>query len=359
MKFELIKEVFSDVIKGVTPAREKRGDSLIRGILIDIKDGKATFTASNSEYSISKEVELNLGYYDDGKIVIGDTFIDIIDKLSDNLVCVETVGENEAKITCQNFKCTQRILPGDSFFIKKLDGEGGMSEKISGELFKKIVKSTVFACAKAETTNDPIRTGVLFSTHDDVLSSVGLDGVKIAEKTMQYNGNINAVISGKMLDELVKIVGDDVEIQSYPNGYRVVTDGYVINASLLEGTFPDYKRIVPKEFKTTIKTNRDEFAAAISRIGAADKSLDKSITVFSEGKAVTLSRESAVEEISAEFICGDSIDVTLSMKYLSDILKVFDENVIYFKYNGSTAPIVITNESEDSKYTLLPIYRRK
>ena len=140
--------------------------------------------------------------------------------------------------------------------------------RISQKLIKNMIKSTIFAIAQDETR--PILTGVLFEVKNGNLNLVALDGYRVALRRESINSDniINAVIPGKALNEISKILeeNDDLTYITFTPNHILFNLGKTkIISRLLEGEFINYNSIIPEEYNLKIIGKRDEILNSIER----------------------------------------------------------------------------------------------
>lgn len=361
MKFDISREELQEVLTNVSIARDKRGYvDAHKGILFDVKDGILTLTATNSEYSISKSVELNLGYYEDLSFVSGGEMVDIVNKLDGENVTVELLDKNVMKISSGKFKCKQLAMQPELYLTNAPDGECEGTQTLKSEQLESMIKSVIHACAVPECGVDRIRTGVKLIAKGGKIDVVALDGKRIAAAFGDYDGNIDVVISGKLLKEALKLIKGDVTIKQYQNCYIMKSDGYTITSSVLEGTYPDWKRIMPKEFAGVFAVDKTQMLRSIERLKVIAGGEKKPLIFDVCGEKLNLSlqtqRSGGTEdvEIEAKGEIGN-VSIGLNCEYMFEALKTIPDSKITIKYKSAVTPIVLSNENDDRIQIVLPI----
>lgn len=353
MKFDISREELQEVLTNVGIARDKRGYvDAHKGILFDVKDGILTLTATNPEYSISKAVKLNLGYYEDLSFVSDGELVDIVNKLDGEDVTIELLDKNVMKISSGKFRCEQPAMQSELYLTNKPDGECEGTQTLKSEQLESMIKSVIHACAVPECGVDRIRTGVKLTAKDGKIDVVALDGKRIAAAFGDYDGNIDIVIPGKLLKEAMKLIKGDVTIKQYQNCYILESDGYTITSSALEGTYPDWKRIMPKEFAGVFAVDKTQMLRSIERLKVIANGEKKPLIFDICGEKLKLSlrtqRSSGTEEVKTETI-GETGNtrVGLNYEFILEALKAMTDSKIIIKYKSAVAPIVMSNENGD------------
>lgn len=206
-------------------------------------------------------------------------------------------------------------------------------------------------------------TGVYVNLFDDERADiVALDGYRIALSKIYYNGDKIAsfIIPARSVNEICKLFGNR-------EGYveMVVDDGWLFlrnggttfETVLLEGTFIDYQRVLPKEFNTTVQVNAKEYKEALKR--AAGMTDEKSKIVRLEiggGKVVVTGGStigSSVDELDAKIEGEGNLRIAFNVKYLLDCAKQLYSEVVVFGVNGATKPVMFNDG--DNKHVCLPV----
>lgn len=363
MKFDILREDLQAELAAVGSARDKRGNiDAHKGILFEIKDGGLTLTAVNPEYSISKTLNLNMGYYDENfSFVAGDEFIRIIDKLGGDSVTVEFEDDkNTVELRCGKFKCKQSVIPAEKYIVKRTEGECMGTQTLKAESLKEMIESVICACASIDCSVDMVRTGVKMTASDGMIEIVALDGCRIAVAAGKYDGNIDIILSGKMLKETMKLMNGDVEIKQYANCYVIDAGEYTMLISALEGIYPDWKKIKPREVKGEFIARRIELLNAAERLKTVSNGEQKPLVLeISKGKLeISLETRSGSGAEKVDITAGRDIadvKVGLSCTHIIDALKSIKDDEIVVEYESEVMPVVISNKANDRIHTIMPV----
>lgn len=362
MKFDISRENLQAELAAIGVARDKRGNiEAHKGILFEIEDGLLTLTASNPEYSITKTLNLNMGYYDENfRFVADGEFVEIANKLDGDNITIELLDGNAIEITSGKFKCKQSVVPSEQYITKKINGECIGVQKLKAELLGDMIKSVIHACATMEYGIDMVRTGIKLKAANGKIEVVALDGNRIAVATGEYDGDIDIIISGKMLKEAMKLISGDIEIKQYSNSYVIESNGYIIAVSALEGTYPDWKRIAPQKFNGAFEVDRIQILRAVERLKAIANG-EKKPLIFEtcKGKleiSLKTRNNSGVEKIDIE-TDGKSSDIRIGLyyTYVIDALKSIQDNDVVIRYGSEAMPVVISNKSNDRIHIVMPV----
>ena len=333
---------------------------ILDGILLEAKDGKLKLTGTDLEIGIESYLEANI--LEEGSIVINSRlFGDIIKKLPNSEIDIN-VSENKMNIVCDS---SQFNLIGNSSVeypeLPTLIDQ--LSLKIPMDLFKDIIRQTVFATTQDETR--PILTGVLFEVIDGSASFVALDGYRLSLRNIKINSSedVKVVIPGRTLSELNKILEEneeDIEITLTP-GHIVFNIGdTLVFSRLLEGQFLNYRDIIREDHDTRIKVNRKELQDSLERaslLAKEEKANLVKLNLFEDKLTIKSNSEigNVHEEMTVE-LEGEDVDIAFNSKYILDGIKAMDEEEIELFFMGSLNPCIIKPAEEDNyTYLVLPV----
>jgi DNA polymerase-3 subunit beta len=229
-----------------------------------------------------------------------------------------------------------------------------------------MVKGTLFAVSQVEGTR-PILTGINVTVKDNVMQFVAIDGYRLAirrEKVSLYN-EINIVISGKSLGEVVKLIGEnteDIEIAVADRLIMFCIDGYYFISRLLEGEFVNYNKTIPTEHRQTVTVKINDFTDVIECVALliSDSFSTPVRCIFNEDHIV-LSSATAMGRATDTFMVtldGDPFEIGLNSRYLLEALRAVDDENVKIMFNGSNAGVIIKSSNEDNDdyfYMIMPM----
>lgn len=357
-KNELLKSV-NISLKAVS---SKTTMPILECILIDASAAEITFTSNDMELGIETKVK---GIIEEKGIVALDAklFSDIIRKLPDSDVTIQTDANLNTTITCEKAKFTIPGKSGDDFaYLPVIERTEGI--EISQFTLKEVIRQTIFSIAANE--NNKLMTGELFEIKDNMLKVVSLDGHRIAIRKIELKDNYSArkvVVPGKTLNEISKIlsgeVEDQVKIFFTENHIVFEFDDTVVVSRLIEGEYFRIDQMLSSDYETKVKINKREFLECIDRATLFVKEGDKKpiiITIDDTGMQLNINSQmgSMNEEIDIDKE-GKDIMIGFNPKFLIDALKVIDDEEISIYLVNPKAPCFIKNEEESYIYLILPV----
>lgn len=362
MKFICEKSILQDAIFTVQKAvTGKSTMPILEGILIRAIDNKLILTGSDKDLSIETTVSANVE--NNGSIVVDSKlFGDIIRKLPDDNVNIYTNDNNTIDILCRTSSSTLIYMNAEDYpELPEITED--LPFLISQKIFKNMIKDTLFATAQDETR--PILMGVNFEIKNKKLNMVALDGFRLAlvSEYINSDSDINAVIPGKTLSEVSKILNDEdkeINVTFTQNQILFRIDETKIISRLLEGEFINYNSIIPNEFKSKITVKRDLILESIERASLMAKEGNNNLIKFNiEDEKLIITSNSQLGKAREEIdiiLQGEPIQIAFNSKYLIDVFKIMEEEEVEMEFTTSISPCIIRNkENKNSTYLVLPV----
>ena len=353
-----ILEGISIVQKAITG---KSTMPILEGIYINTKVSSLTLIGSDMDVSIQTSVDATI--IEEGSIVIdAKIFGEIIRKLPNSTIKIETVENQLLKITCAKSIFDVVYMNTNEFPELPAINEN-LKISVNQNILKNMIKGTSFAIAQDETR--PILQGILFEIKNKNLNLVALDGYRLAIKSEYLDTDINmeVVIPGKTLNEVSKIledVDDIVDITFTNNHILFNLEKTKIISRLLEGKFINYNSLLPQEHKLLVDVNRQELQNAIERASLMAKDGNTNLIKldFQQDNLIITSNSQlgkVREEISTK-LQGEGIQIAFNSRYLLDVLKNVEDNEVTMKMTSGISPCVIEEKNnENAKYLVLPV----
>ena len=290
-------------------------------------------------------------------------FSDIVRKLPDNDVTIETNSNMQAMITCEKARFAISGKSGDDFaclpYVERQE-----CITISQFTLKELVRQTIFSIAVNE--NNKMMTGELFEVNENSLKVASLDGHRISIRKVELKETYNhhkVIVPGKTLTEVSKILSgeteDEVNLFFTENHILFEFDDTVVVSRLIEGKYFNIDQMLSSDYETKVTINKKEFLDCIDRATLLVKESDRKpiIITITEGMMelkINSDIGSMNEEIDIEKE-GKDIMIGFNPKFLMDALRVIDDETVDIYLVNSKAPCFIRNQEESYIYLILPV----
>lgn len=365
MLFQIDKNELMNAISIVSKALSSRTPHpLLEGVYLTCHENDITLICSDGALQIETTVPADVSQ--GGEIVLpGRLFFEIIRKLPNDRITIEQTNEHMAavQIQCSHSKANLQGFSADEY-PKMQALSSPKSMKILQPVLRDMIRQCAFATASDEAR--PILTGVLFESRPDVLRLVGLDGYRLAIRTEPAEADIeiNAIIPSSALNEISKILTDDVEekvtVSFSPSNVQMNFGQTCIHSVLLNGEYMKYEQIFPKEHDTTVHVNRKELLDAIERTSLmARESKNNLIKFVIENERMTILANSEIGNAQEDLLIhstGADLEIAFNARYMQDVLSRLDDDEIVMRFHTNITPCVIEPISGHSFYYLvLPV----
>lgn len=362
MKFMCEKSILVEAISTVQKAvTGKSTMPILQGILIKATNEGLVLTGSDIDLSIETKIKADV--VETGNIVVDSRlFGDIVRRLPNDVIQINTINENNIEIICQKSKFSLIHMNADEFPSLPNINEN-MIFSIPQKMLKGMIRGTIFATAQDETR--PILTGVLFEVKNKNINLVALDGYRLAlrSENVDSENTINAVIPAKTLSEISKIIGEDdenINITFTPNHILFTVGETKVISRLLEGEFIKYNSIIPDEYELAVTAKRSDLLNSIERASLMAKDSNTNLIkldIQEEGMVITSNSQLGMvrEEVNI-ILQGESLQIAFNSKYLIDVLKIIEQEEIIMEFSSSVSPCIVKpKENANSTYLVLPV----
>ncbi len=351
MELLIDKKDLQNVLKKAIAATEKKSAlPILSNFLLEAKDSKLTVQATDLEVHVAVSVLAKVE--EEGKACVNAKRLTEIARLLPGNEVYVKVEDSSLKIKAGKTKYSLPTAPPEDFpGLYPFPEENAFA--IPGSELQEAIQKTIYATSKEESRF--ALQGVLFKSLNGNIDTVATDGHRLALYKIEKSGNgeINSVIPQKALNELKKLLSglEDVEIASTEQYVFFRTKEWILMSRLLEGVFPDYTQVIPKEFTIEINLNRREFLDSVKRVSALVEGDVKPVRLkLTDGKLIFRSFSSefgeAVDELDIGYE-GEEFSIGFNARYLIDAVEVIDEEEIYIRFTSPNAQTMITPVGND------------
>ena len=346
-KDKIIKALNS-VVKGVA---SKTTMPILEGILIQTNDNEIKLTTYDLEIGIEYVMECDVK--EQGSTVVNAImFSEIIRKLPDSEIKITINENNLLVIECEGSLYKLSTMNAEEFpELPKIEVENSLeTEQI---VLRNMIKKTIFAVSNEE--NRPIFTGCLFETKNNKLNIVAIDGFRmgwVSKTLLKDTENFKAVIPGKTLNEVNKILNDSfdyIRIGISKNQGIFEMENCKIVTRLLDGEFLNYESVVPANWETRIRVNKNLLQGCLERVSLiSSSSIEKEkkypVKINIEIGKITLSCTNQTGDAKEEMYLeteGKNLEIGVNPKYFLDALKAIDDEEVFIEFGSNISPCII------------------
>lgn len=348
-------QVVGRVASGKTPL------PILNNILFKTDKNRLLLAATNLEIAITQHIGSKIET--EGSLTVPAKLMgEFISNLPKGNVLLEVDG-TKLHISSGTYKSTiNGILPDEFPALPEISAEQSIS--VPTPIIKRAIQQTILAASNDDTR--PVLTGAYCHTFNGELFLAATDGYRLAERSLgQTDQNIEAIIPSQALQDLLRVVSDDVsEVKMIfdENQVRLLLDDIQITSRLIDGNFPDYRQLVPASSEITVKLDKDEFtritkvASLFARESGGSVTLkasqvDQKLSIHSIASQLGENTSEASAEVNADG------QVTLNSRYMLEALGCIDSPTVNFNFSGKISPCILTagTGEADYKHVIMPL----
>lgn len=336
--------------------------SILECIMVDASKGRITLTANDMDLGIETIIEGEI--VEKGVIALdAKIFLEIVRKLPDSDITIETDSSFKTMITCEKAKFTIIGKSGEDFsYLPVVEKEDNIV--ISQFTLKEVVRQTIFSIS--DNDNNKMMSGELFEIQENELKVVSLDGHRISIRKIELKENYDhkkVIVPGKTLNEVSKILpggADNLVTISFTEKHIVFEfDDTTVVSRLLEGEYFKIDQMLSSDYETKVRVNKKELINCIDRATLLVKEGDKKpiiINIIDGSMELKINSilGSMNEDIDIEKQ-GKDLMIGFNPKFLLDALRVIDDEEVDLYMVNPKAPCFIKNAEESYIYLILPV----
>jgi DNA polymerase III subunit beta len=348
---------------------------ILSNVLIRADGGKLTLKATDLDLEVTDTLAAEVGH-GGATTVPAHILHDIVRKLPDGAeVSLDTGDGSQLALKSGRSRFTLQVLP-ESDFPDLTTGEFPTRFQLPAAAFKKLIDRTQFAISTEETRYylNGIYLHVVTVNKKPMLRAVATDGHRLAQAQIEAPAGsekmTGVIVPRKAVGEIQKLVegaGDtpiDVEISDTKVRVTIPASGgagdVVLTSKLIDGTFPDYARVIPQGNDKVLKVTRAEFRDAVDRVSTISSERGHAVKVgLSDGKmTLTVNNPdsgNATEELGVDY-GSDDIEIGFNSRYLLDVADQLESDNSEFRFADPGSPTLILDDgATDALYVLMPM----
>lgn len=361
MKLQVTQENLNRALGSVARVANSRNTlPILSNVLIKTSNNRLSLSATNLDIAISHYIGAKVST--EGSITVPARLMqDFVGSLPAGVINLD-LEETKLKVTTDQYKSVVNGIAADDFPVMPAIS-GGSTWSVDAASLKKGLQQVIFAASNDESR--PVLTGVLLHTTDGKLYMAATDSYRLAEKEMGANkSEVNLLVPATAMHDLLRILGDhEGQVQITHDEQLVLfhVGDVELTARLVEGKYPDYRKLIPASFATEVTLKRADLlnVTKVSSLFARESA--GSVTLEVDETANTLSIRSVASQLGENTATASgkvkgSGSITLNSRYLLDALGVLSGENVTFGFNGKLEPTLLHDpESKDYSHIIMPL----
>ena len=366
MKFSVARETLLTPMSQVIGVIERRQTlPILSHVLIVLEEGQLSLTGTDLEIQLVARVGVEGGQ--PGAVTVpARKLLDILRLLPDRSQVSVELKEDRMAIRCGSSRFNLTTLPVENYPAFD-SGSTDLEASVPSEMLRLALDKTLFAMAQQDVRY--YLNGLLLDLEGSTLRTVASDGHRLAlfQETMSapFASNRQIIVPRKGIQELARLLGDaddNVQIQISSNTVRVNLGAVSFSAKLIEGRFPDYQRVMPRDLTRVYQVDKELFKGALSRVSVLTIEKQKSIglEVKAEENAMILSSQNAEQEEAEERLEiqaeGGDISVGFNAGYLLEAIGHAGSEHVRLSFTQAANSCLIEDVVDQRyKYVVMPM----
>jgi len=365
MKATIERAVLLKSLGHVQSVVERRNTiPILSNVLMEAReDGSLRLMATDLDLQVDETIPANVGQ-PGATTVSAHTFFDIVRKLSEGSQVELSAADGKMQVVAGRARFNLSTLPRDDFPVIA-EGELPTRFELPAATLREIIEKTRFAISSEETRY--YLMGIFFHVIDDQLRAAATDGHRLARITVARpdgaDGMPDVIVPRKAVAELYRLLEElegTVEISLSATKIRFGLGSAILTSKLIDGTFPDYNRVIPTANDKLLKLDPKSFSAGVDRVSTIASEKTRAVKMSLDRDKVTLSVTSpengiATEEVPADY-SADGLEIGFNARYLLDILSEIDGDTVEVHLADAAAPTLLReNDKSNALYVLMPM----
>jgi len=365
MKATIERAILLKALGHVQSVVERRNTiPILSNVLIEARDdGSIRLMATDLDLQVDESVAAQVSQAG-ATTVPAHTFFDIVRKLPEGSQVELAASDGKMQVVAGRARFNLSTLPRDDFPVIA-EGELPTRFELPAATLRQIIDKTRFAISSEETRY--YLMGIFLHVAGDKLKAAATDGHRLARITLPRpdgaEGMPDIIIPKKCVGELRKLLDEvegTAEVSLSSTKVRFGLGSAVLTSKLIDGTFPDYNRVIPTGNDKLLKLDPKSFAAGVDRVATIASEKTRAVKMSVDRDKITLSVTSpesgtATEEIAADY-GSDNIEIGFNARYLMDILAQIEGDSVEVHLADAAAPTLLReNDASPALYVLMPM----
>lgn len=365
MQITIAREQFLQPLVQVSGAIERKHTlPILSNVLLEVRDGILYFTGTDLEIELVASVALE-NAPTNGKLTLpAKKLLDICKSLPDGTEITLTEQESQVMLTGGNSRFSLASLSALDFpNLEQWQSE--VEFTLTRLELRKLLESTHFSMA-----NQDVRyylNGMCFEVDNSSLKAVATDGHRLALAEKQLSASLNTqrqiIIPRKGVLEIMRLlVADDTEltVQLGNNHIRIIDAGFVFTSKLVDGRFPDYRRVLPRGGDKEMIANKDWLRSAFARVSILSNEKFRGVRLNLTNGQLKISANNPEQEQAEEVVevlyQGNDLEIGFNVSYLLDVLNTVKTDDIKLTLADSNSSALLEGQGdEEAMYVVMPM----
>lgn len=363
MKFNINRDVLLPVLQTVSGVVDRRQTlPILSNLLFSFQSGSMSVTATDMEVELIVKIDVDIDQTDELTVPARKLF-DICRALPQESELHFEVKNDRVLIKSGRSRFTLATLPAAEYPVIDIT-ENTTSFKIKQKELEQLLSNTQFAMAQQDVRY--YLNGLLLEITSNKLRAVATDGHRLAldetDISAEIKEDIQIIVPRKGITELARLLQDEseIEIQVSTNHIRIKNADSCFTSKLIDGRFPDYKRVIPELSETAVIADREELKNSLTRASILSNEKYRGVRIILNSNSLRAlahnpEQEEAEEELEVQYD-GEELEIGFNVSYLLDTLSIIkSEKVKLSVLDANSSCLILPEDESNCQYVVMPM----
>ncbi len=336
---------------------------VLNNVLLNIQGNTLSITGTDLEVELSTKAQLLSATKDGSYTIPAKKFLDLCRSFPEDAELTVTFEEDRALIRSGRIKFNLATLPADEY-PNLAEWKSEVEFDIPQSTLHHLIDATQFSMANQDARY--FLNGMKFETEGNLLRTVATDGHRLAVCTIPLDEelqNHSVIVPRKGVLELLRLLNSNEEnacLQIGANNLRIHLGDITFTSKLIDGRYPDYRRVLPRNATHIVEGNWEELKRAFARMAILSNDKVKAVRLYFSENQLKITATNPEQEVAEEILDvnyqGSDMEVGFNVTYLLDVLNALKCQQVRFRLTDATSSCLIENTIDDSaEYVIMPM----
>ncbi|TCJ98584.1 DNA polymerase III beta subunit [Volucribacter psittacicida] len=336
---------------------------VLNNVLLQVEGERLIITGTDLEVELSTQAQLMSSSANQNITMPAKKLLDICKSLPEQSEIQVLLEEDRAIVRSGRSKFTLTTLPAEEY-PNLAAWQSEVAFSLPQSTLRRLIEATQFSMANQDARY--FLNGMKFETEGNLLRTVATDGHRLAVCTIALEQDLqthSVIVPRKGVIELMRLLehnDQEVQLQIGTNNIRVQLPNIIFTSKLIDGRFPDYRRVLPRNANRILEANWDLLKQAFSRAAILSNERVRSVRLQLNQNQLTITASNPEQEVAEEIIdvayTGEEMEVGFNVTYILDVLNALKCNQVRMRLTDSSSSCLIEDcEDASAEYVIMPM----
>ena len=364
MQFSISRENLLKPLQQVCGVLSSRPNiPVLNNVLLQIEDNSLTITGTDLEVELSSQTQLSSSSENGTFTIPAKKFLDICRTLSDDSEITVTFEEDRALVQSGRSRFTLTTQPAEEY-PNLTDWQSEVDFELPQNTLRRLIEATQFSMANQDARY--FLNGMKFETEGNLLRTVATDGHRLAVCTIPLEQDLqthSVILPRKGVLELARLLepsDQPARLQIGTNNLRIQLNNITFTSKLIDGRFPDYRRVLPRNATRIVEASWETLKQAFVRAAILSNERFRSVRLQLSENQLKITATNPEQEVAEEIIdvsySGEEMEVGFNVSYILDVLNALKCNQVRMRLTDASSSCLIEDcEDASAEYVIMPM----